>query len=200
MSTIKCVDSDGRLVRRLFQWDKNISVTISGVGDVNEPVFHLSNQESETAVVVTPTVSGDSLTVKIPNMFLQAGLSIIAYLYTKTQDGGYRTVHVFYIPVAPRQKPDDYEFEDNVDYINAAEMKEEMDEILALLEKCDVGGLADELEDIRVGYDGTVYQSAGDAVRAIGVEIRVLTERIGNLYEVATDAEAEEMIDDVFGI
>ena len=112
MSANKCFDSDGRLLKRLYQWDKNISVTITGVGEVIEPVFHMYNPESDSATVVTPTISGDSLIVQIPEFYLRTGSPVLAYLYTKTRDGGHRSIHTFYFPVMRRHRPDDYEFDD----------------------------------------------------------------------------------------
>lgn len=118
--SITCFDSDGNVLKALYQWDNNQTLTVQGLDMPPIPVFHFCNRLSNLALVVTPTVSGTSVTVNIPNILLQQAEPIIAYVYQDTENDGYRTMHAIHIPVIPRPKPDDYEYTDNVDYISVA--------------------------------------------------------------------------------
>lgn len=120
MSKIACYDSDGNLLKTLYQWDTNQVMTVKGLDTPPIPAFHFCNRLSNIALVVAPEVSGSDLSVKIPNVLLQQAEPIIAYVYQETEDEGYRTMHAIHIPVIPRPKPDDYEYEDNIDYISVA--------------------------------------------------------------------------------
>ena len=171
MSNIICYDSDNNVLKTLYQWDNNQTMTVRGVDMPPVPVFHFCNRLSNLALVVSPTVSGTDLIVKIPNILLQQAEPIIAYLYQDTDDDGYRTMHAIHIPVIPRPKPDDYEYDDNIDYISVAILNSRLSELLSELTDGSSSDVAPEVIDIRIGYDGTVYDSAGDAVRALGEEL-----------------------------
>lgn len=171
MSNITCYDSDNNLLKTLYQWDNNQTMKVSGVDMPPVPVFHFCNRLSNLALVVSPTVSGSDLIVKIPNILLQQAEPIIAYLYQDTEDDGYRTMHTIHIPVIPRPKPDDYEYDDNIDYVSVAILNSRLSELLGELTDSSSSDIAPEVIDIRIGYDGTVYDTAGDAVRALGDEL-----------------------------
>lgn len=194
--SITCYDSDGNLLKTLYQWDNNQTISISGIAMPPTPVFHFCNRLSQVALVVTPTVSGTSLLVNIPNILLQQAEPIIGYVYQDTENDGYRTMHAIHIPVIPRPKPDDYEYEENIEYTSVAILNTRLSTLIAQITGSGETSPTPEVVDIRIGHDGTVYNSAGDAVRALGYSIDDLSEEIvdirtgydGTSYTTAGDA------------
>lgn len=176
--SITCFDSDGNVLKALYQWDNNQTLTVQGLDMPPIPVFHFCNRLSNLALVVTPTVSGTSVTVNIPNILLQQAEPIIAYVYQDTENDGYRTMHAIHIPVIPRPKPDDYEYTDNVDYISVAVLNSRLNTLMQQITGDSQTSPTPEVVDIRIGYDGTIYGSAGDAVRAIGHALNDLEEQL----------------------
>lgn len=179
MSNITCYDSDGNLLKRLYQWDNNQTITVRGVTIPPTPVFHFCNRLSDVALVVVPEVSGTDLTADIPNILLQQAEPIIIYLYQDTDNDGYRTVQAIHIPVMPRPKPDDYEYEDNIDYTSVAILNARLSTLIREISgESPSSDIAPEVIDIRIGYDGTVHATAGDAVRDIGYALSDMEERL----------------------
>ena len=166
--SIICYDSDGNVLKSLYQWDNNQTITISGLDVSQAPVFHFSNRLNTLALVVAPTISGSSVTANVPNLLLQQAEPIICYVYQSTEQDGSRTAHVIRIPVIPRPKPDDYEYNENIDYVSVAMLQSRMSSLLAQITGDSETDPTPEIVDIRIGHDGTVYTSAGDAVRALG--------------------------------
>lgn len=168
MSNIKCYDSSGTLLKTLYQWDINQSVTIKGLTDNETYVFHFCNRLSKEAMVVPPEHVDTDITVKIPNILLQQPESIVMYIYKETPDNGKKTMYAVQIPVIKRLKPDDYEYNENIDYVSVALLDSRLTTILKYLTDSSSDSLSLEIADIRTGYDGTEYPTAGDAVRAVG--------------------------------
>lgn len=167
--SITCFDSDGNVLKTLYQWDHNQTITVQGLDTV--PVFHFCNRKSDIALVVNPTVSGTSVVVDIPNILLQQAEPIIAYLYEYTENEGYRTTHAIHIPVIPRPRPDDYEYEETVSYVSIAIINSKLNNLIMQTTNGSQGNQSLEIIDMRNSYDGIVYNTAGEAVRAIGEKI-----------------------------
>lgn len=178
MSKLICYDSDGNELEVLYQWDLNQSITIRGGVIPPSAVFHFCNRSSSLALVVTPEISGSDLVVSVPNVLLQQSEPIIAYAYTDTAGDGYRTIQAIHIPVIPRAKPEDYEYEENIDYISLAIVNARMNAMIATMTDMSGDSCAAEVIDLRIGYDGTVYASAGDAVRALGDELNTIKDEL----------------------
>ena len=107
MSTIRCYDSNGAIIGELYQWDKNVRVTISGIDTTNVSELHFCNRKSEVAIRVAVTKSGSSITANIPNTLLCDPESIIIFICEVLSDGETRTTHVCRISVHPRPKASD---------------------------------------------------------------------------------------------
>lgn len=135
--SINCYDSDGNILKELYQWDANQSITITGVTTAPIPVLHFCNRKSEVALVVTPTLSGESIVANIPNILLQQAETIICYIYQDSDMNGYRTTHALYIPVIPRPMPDDYEYEDDEEHTSIHVLEARIN---ALTERVDLLG------------------------------------------------------------
>lgn len=166
MNEITCYDLSGAPLDTLYQWDTNQYVVVRGAQVPPYPVFHFANRRSSEALVVAPEETGGSdLTVKIPNILLQQPETIIGYLFYETDDDAYRTKNAIRIPVVPRQMPADYMYTDNIGYPSVTAISARLSEIIHIMSEGYSGEIAPEVTDIRIGSDGTVYQTAGDAVR-----------------------------------
>ena len=168
--SITCFDSDGNVLKALYQWDNNQTLTVQGLDMPPIPVFHFCNRLSNLALVVTPTVSGTSVTVNIPNILLQQAEPIIAYVYQDTENDGYRTMHAIHIPVIPRPKPDDYEYTDNVDYISVAVLNSRLNTLQDELEALAAMPAMAALPVARASSgDGIAYTAEGDDLPTVSV-------------------------------
>lgn len=112
--SIVCYDSNGNVVEKFYQWDINQTITVTGIPTSPIPKFHFCNRKSKSAYVVTPTLSGSSLTAHIPNILFKEPETINVYIYQDTPDDGGRTVYSIKIPIVQRQIPNDYEYEEDI--------------------------------------------------------------------------------------
>ena len=168
MFSVTLYDAAGYKISNLTQWDIDQTLVVKGTGLDTVPVFHFCNKVSKAALVVNATTSGDDLVVKIPNILLQQALPIIAYMYYEHTDGSARTMHTITIPVTPRVKPNDYEFVENIDYTSLAILDARLSTLFKAISENSTAASNAELVDIRTAYDGTIYDTAGEAVRALG--------------------------------
>lgn len=133
MFDVTCLDAYGNIVTNLTQWDTDQSLIIKESGLVAAPVFHFCNKNSKEALVVPSTIADGTITVKIPNTLLQEGTTIIAYLYAYTSVTSGKTLATIRIPVRPRQKPADYEYVENIEYVSAVALEQSVAQELARL-------------------------------------------------------------------
>lgn len=129
MIEVFCTDKDGNLVERLTQWDVDQYILIGGSGLAEAPKIHFCNTCSKEALVVESVIEDGVVKVKIPNILLQDGLLIIAYLYVYAPDVSTvsaMTKATIRIPVRPRPKPSNYPYIENVDYISAIKLEEKI--------------------------------------------------------------------------
>lgn len=129
MNEIKCYDSDGKVLKQLYQWDLNQYITIKGYTHDDAPMFHMCHRSSELAIPVVPTVIDDGLKVAIPNELLQEAEPICIYAYRETDDDGARSKYINTILVMRRPKPGDYVYESNVKYPNLVSIESDLERI-----------------------------------------------------------------------
>lgn len=202
MVSVICYDSNGNRLNNLTQWDLNQKLVVKGATTTTVPVFHFCNKLSRSALVVTASVSGNDIIVKIPNILLQQSFPIIAYMYYESADSSAKTMHTITIPVTPRVKPNDYEFVENIDYVSFAMLDARLSTLLNVISENSTSASSAELVDIRMGHDGTVYLTAGDAVRVIGklasdtndelIDVRSAYD--GTTYDTAGDAVRGQVV------
>lgn len=66
----------------VYQWDYNRTLSIKGINPANSVLqVHFSNEFSKAALVRVAYQNGDKWEVNIPNVFLQEGYNINAYIY-----------------------------------------------------------------------------------------------------------------------
>ena len=118
MVKIICYDSDGIPLEKLTQWDMGQTIEIKGVQTDQAPSFHFANANSERALVVQSTVQNGALVANIPNILLQEALPILVYVYYRKSKESAKTKYSAMIKVTPRKKPSDYNFKENVEYID----------------------------------------------------------------------------------
>lgn len=124
MFDVTCLDAYGNVVTNLTQWDTDQSLIITDSGLVAAPEFHFCNKNSKEALVVPSTIADGTITVKIPNILLQEGTTIIAYIYAYTSTTSGKTLATIRIPVRPRPEPSDYEYVENIEYVSAVALEQ----------------------------------------------------------------------------
>ena len=158
----------------LYQWDKNRTLSVTGITVSVSPEVHFTNAILGKAIVKQGTLSGGTITVDIPNSLLQEALSIRAYIGVY-EGSTFKTLEVVEIPVIRRARPEDYTLDTGDEVYsfkaleNALANKADSDKVNARIDNIiahnnDTEGNT-ELVDGRVGSDGTIYGSVGEAIR-----------------------------------
>lgn len=96
---------------RLYQWDSNQVLKVTGISLPTATEIHFTNRLMDKAIVKTITRTDDVITCDIPNTLLQVDEDIIAYvgLY---EGNTFKTVEKIRIPMIKRPRPEDYVFTD----------------------------------------------------------------------------------------
>lgn len=123
-------DSDNNVIEYLTQWDVNRVIKIDGLELPYAPSIHFYNRLSKSAYVVPTQMSDGIIVANIPNILLQEAVSIIADVYTQTTSGGEgKTVYSASMVVRARAKPGNYEYIENIEYIDFAELQSKVEYI-----------------------------------------------------------------------
>lgn len=117
MTDCTIMDTKGNKIRYLTQWDANQKIIVELPQNISiAPEVHFCNKHSRKALIVQSTLSGNKITVDVPNILLEEPYVIYVYIYLIDDNSG-KTVKSTVIPVRKRAKPDDYEYVENVEVI-----------------------------------------------------------------------------------
>lgn len=170
----------GDQILSLTQWDLNRVLYVTD-WDLDVPVFHFCNKKSDVVIPVAPDFVDGVLQVTVPNILLQEACPIVAYIYAYDDTDMAQTLKTIYIPVKERPKPEDYEYVDNTTNISMVQLDARMRNFIrSFSDGTAANDVTLELQDIRVGYDGTIYEGAGEAVRAQMTQLYTETTTIPN--------------------
>lgn len=169
-------------VSDIYQWDLNRELIVHGFSIATAPEFHFSNANMEYAIVRQAELSNGTATATIPNSILQFPLTIHVHIGIYEGDE-FKVIERVDIPVKPRKRPYDYTLDASDDEVysfnsvlNAVANRVKIDDYNSemnvinsrlatiIAHNNDADGNT-ELLDVRTAADGTVYTSAGDAVR-----------------------------------
>lgn len=170
----------------LYQWDINQKLSVEGLNLSVVPEVHFSNATMDRAIVRQATVIDNIVYVDIPNSLLQMPFKITAHIGIYSGKT-FKVIEKVEIPVKPKPRPADYHIEDSdeeiysfkaleneivnakTDIENKLSKKADSTTVNARIDNIivhnnDTEGNT-ELVDIRVGADGTIYDTAGNANR-----------------------------------
>lgn len=108
-ATFKHSSFDSVTAYGLIQWDYGQTLAIYGLDLPDEVEIHFALDKNSTAIVRTGTTANGVTVSSIPDSLLQHSDDIHVYIYIRNDESG-KTVKKITLPVAPRQKPDDYIF------------------------------------------------------------------------------------------
>lgn len=115
---ITCYESDGvTRINHLTQWDKGQTICFETFGLTSPPVVHWCNRMSEEALQVKSSLKNNKFYVDVPNSLLQEPYPLIGYIYISESNSTSETVAQIRIPLKQRQKPSDYYYINNVDFV-----------------------------------------------------------------------------------
>lgn len=93
--------------QKLWQWDINKKVYISGITDADEWQVHFATDDDCTALVLPIKHDDSGYWAYIPNQLVSEGRLLLCYLYNRVEDWA-RTETMIKIPVQRRPKPAGY--------------------------------------------------------------------------------------------
>lgn len=185
MLEVTCTDKDGNIVDNLTQWDVDQYILLTGTGLSEAPKIHFCNTNSKEALVVDSSIEDDKVVAKIPNILLQEGFLILAYLYVYAPEistVSAKTQATIRIPVRPRPKPSNYPYIENVDYISAIQLEERV--------KKEIDSLSSEY-DQAIDKIEADYVAAKSNLEAAVIDYENLSKELADDYsETASNLEA----------
>lgn len=134
MDDIIIYDKRGLPLEFFTQWDQNQVMVIRGIDTSPAPVFRFSVVSSVASVVVKPTVSGDSITVDVPNVLLTQCKPIMVHINYEYDQGDSKTRYAFNIPIIPCKQPEDYYMTENVKYVSWTRVQKQAQTLLTQLQ------------------------------------------------------------------
>lgn len=132
------------------QWDMNRELILHGV-EPDTMVHFWSKAFGRALVVPIEEGVGGTYVCKVPNLILQEDGPLFVSVYTTDNYGEGKTEKTFAYTVDHKAKPQDYEYEENIGYINWVEMSEAAKQIL------------DNIQDVYDNIHGSVNVAAGFA-------------------------------------
>ena len=114
-----------------FQWETDRVLVISGTEKA--PFLRFANCAISRALVVKAEYSGSDWLCKVPNIMLQFAGDMVVSVVVEEDTGETREIASAAYRVKPRVKPQDYEYTENIGYINWVEKSAEAERLLEQL-------------------------------------------------------------------
>lgn len=184
---IRLTETDGKRLT-LTQWDVDRQVLVTGLPTGITAELHFSMRRPDgrpvftQALVVVCEASGDGYVGEIPNALLQFAGVLEAAVFD-----GSATRERFRLPVRPRQKPQDYHYEDNIGYVNWVEKAAQADAIIGNMETYAgiLQGYAESADQIALEAAEAASPTIALSEAANGVTVTV-SDKDGNVLQSAT--------------
>lgn len=134
MNDVTCLDMYGNTLHHFFQWDLNQKIYIEDSEFTVTPEFHYQNKNTTKALVVKSSIDSNGvISVDVPNQLLIEPYPITVYIYASSS-GSAKSVVSMQFPVYPRQQPNDFVYEDNVDFIVLEDIQNQFQEYTQKIE------------------------------------------------------------------
>lgn len=158
MTTIKLFDKNGLEIDHLTQWDYNVKLEIHDFEFDVAPICHFAKRFDKKCLAVTSTLSNGIVTVDIPNILLTEknpdGRFTMFVFLTDLEGNTGRTIYQVDLPVAPKPKPDDYEYSDNVEIIELSVLRVKLESLIAQTEET----LDKRIDELENSYQATIIE------------------------------------------
>ena len=191
MIEIDCFDSYGDSIDCFTQWDFNQELYIKDWQYDYMPIFHFTNTKSDVALVLKGSIEPDGRAkTNVPNVLLQESYPIIVYVYYEEENSG-KTIRFSKIPVRKRPKPHDYEYTENVEYINWIKLEAEA---RAFIEE-----IANNNEQFKQDYDEAYKNYTSDLEDASGqfkTDLQNTSAQFKSDLQTSTDEFKSDLIED----
>lgn len=157
MVNVRITDATGNKPT-FTQWDVDRELYITGV--TSKPCLHFANAELSRALVVESVANGTGWKCKVPNFVLQYDIPLAVSVFVQPDEG--QTVLMAVYPVRPRMKPQDYDYTENIGYVNwvvkSAEAQALLDALTAKLDAHGFDGFSPDvtIEEITGGHQVTI--------------------------------------------
>ncbi len=144
---IQILDSAGKPLDHLTQWDRNREIRVTGLADMDIlPDFHFYNRDAYRALVVPGVNADGGLKAQIPNVLLQSADNLSVSVYQRKANGEGQSLLIRNIPIWKSRKPQDYTFTENVEYIRFEDLVKQSEAVLSDLQakSADAAAAADQ--------------------------------------------------------
>lgn len=174
MTTVKLFDKNGIEIDHLTRWDYNVKLQIHDFKFDVAPICHFAKRFDKKCLAVTSTLSNGIVTVDIPNILLtdsntDSKFTMFVFL-TDLEGNTGRTIYQIDLPVAPKPKPDDYEYSDNVEVIELSVLRAKLESLIARTEET-LDERIDELENTYQAKIIEIKESIQDDVDNLNTQI-----------------------------
>lgn len=181
MIEIDCFDLQENSIDHFSQWDMDQTIYMKDWECDYIPMFHFSNKKSTEALVVKGVLENDGrISASVPNILLQEHYPLIVYIYLEDDDSS-QTVRCIKIPVRKRPKPHDYDYVENIEYINWTKLEKEALDF--------INELSSSNEQFKSEYESTLGTAKENADKAIGAANSALASELA--AKGYADASAE---------
>ena len=126
-------DQYGNKITNLTQWDSNVILKLHNYNYPAAPVVHFANDDSEESYTVHATLEDSVASVVVPNILLTTpgkAINVFFFQYYSVSDEGRVLCH-FSLPVAPKPRPNDYEYVDNTEVIELSSLGTKLEALIA---------------------------------------------------------------------